>query len=120
MNAWNKFLQALSQDVSAQESLKKTTDRDSFLKAAVELGKSKGYSYTMDELSAQLSQVLSPLFSSLNDDQLGLVVGGANQNALDHRAKSDEELFAQTNGHIGTVALSATACYTSNPYCRSF
>lgn len=53
-----KFQQAFLSYTTLQERLKATTDRESFVRLAVELGEQSGYKFTAEEVESLLDEYL--------------------------------------------------------------
>lgn len=51
-----EFHQLVIQDSSLKERLKQSSDQESFVKLAVQLGEEKGYSFTPREVEAYINQ----------------------------------------------------------------
>ncbi|ARV57834.1 hypothetical protein BZZ01_03570 [Nostocales cyanobacterium HT-58-2] len=72
-----KFYQEFLKDPALQEQLKTATDRNSTAALAVELGKEKGYSFTLEEAQAYIDEINANLpQGELSDELLESVAGG--------------------------------------------
>ncbi|ARV57832.1 hypothetical protein BZZ01_03555 [Nostocales cyanobacterium HT-58-2] len=72
------FYQELLKDSALQEQLRTATDRDSTAALAVELGKEKGYGFTLEEAQAYIDEINANNVpqGELSDELLESVAGG--------------------------------------------
>lgn len=79
-----QFYQEILKDQALQERLRTVTDRDSMAALAVELGKEKGYSFTIEEVQVYIDEwTASRPQQELSDEQLEAVAGGAAAKYMD-------------------------------------
>lgn len=75
------FIAQIMKDSSLQDQLKDLTDKAQFTQTMLSLGKSKGLTFTAQDVEATLFQAKINPLEELSDADLSLVAGGARPKA---------------------------------------